>query len=249
MDSKIKTEKKKIKEEGFFSVFKKGFKYHFFLLLYLPLLFLKVKRFKSKEIHQLLNFVFIDTFGYLAPIQVRTEIASLLEVVTEIKPKAVMEIGTARGGTLFLFSKLADDNATIISVDFPKGKFGNGYRKWRILLYKSFAKGNQKIYLLRDDSHNIKTLDKTKEILSNRKLDFLFIDADHTYEGVKRDFELYKPLVKKGGIIAFHDIAPGPIENVGGVPEFWNEIKINYEHKEFIEDRKQNWAGIGLIKV
>jgi len=45
--------------------------------------------------------------------------------------------------------------------------------------------------------------------------DFLFIDGDHTYEGVEGDFEMYSPLVRRGGIIAFHDIVPGPPENVG----------------------------------
>lgn len=161
----------------------------------------------------------------------------------------MLEIGTARGGTLFLFSKLADEKATIISIDLPKGKFGAGYPKWKVPLYKAFAEGNQKIYLLREDSHNIKTLDKTKDILGNKKLDFLFIDGDHTYDGVKRDFELYKSLVRKGGIIAFHDIAPHPPKTKCEVSKFWNEIKINYKYKEFVEDWKQNWAGIGLIRI
>ena len=35
--------------------------------------------------------------------------------------------------------------------------------------------------------------------------DLLFIDADHTYNGVKNEHELYAPMVAKGGIIAFHD--------------------------------------------
>ncbi|MEO0196406.1 MAG: class I SAM-dependent methyltransferase [candidate division WOR-3 bacterium] len=43
-------------------------------------------------------------------------------------------------------------------------------------------------------------------MLGNSKLDFLFIEGNHSYEGVKMDFEMYFPLVRKGGIIAFHDI-------------------------------------------
>ncbi len=35
--------------------------------------------------------------------------------------------------------------------------------------------------------------------------DFLFIDADHSYEGCKADFEAWKHLVVTGGEIAFHD--------------------------------------------
>ena len=41
--------------------------------------------------------------------------------------------------------------------------------------------------------------------------DFLFIDGDHT--GVGRDYEMYRDLVRPGGLIAFHDIvADQPVE-------------------------------------
>jgi predicted O-methyltransferase YrrM len=36
-------------------------------------------------------------------------------------------------------------------------------------------------------------------------LDFLFIDGDHTYEAVKRDYDQWTPFLKKGGILAIHD--------------------------------------------
>lgn len=116
-------------------------------------------------------------------------------------------------------------------------------------LYINHLPKINKINLVREDSHNKETLQEIKKILDGRKLDFLFIDGDHTYTGVKRDFELYKQLVRKGGIIAFHDIAPHSLETKCEVNKFWNEIKNNYEYQEFVEDWKQNWAGIGLIKV
>jgi len=59
---------------------------------------------------------------------------------------------------------------------------------------------------------------------SEAKLDFLFIGGDHTYEGVRMDFEMYSPLVRSCGIVVFHDIVPGP-ENVGGAPRFWGYFK------------------------
>lgn len=43
-------------------------------------------------------------------------------------------------------------------------------------------------------------------------MDFLFIDGDHAYEGVKADFEMYSPLVRKGGLVALHDICVHPPE-------------------------------------
>lgn len=39
-------------------------------------------------------------------------------------------------------------------------------------------------------------------------IDLLFIDGDHRYESVLRDFRLWSPLVKPGGVIAFHDYRP-----------------------------------------
>jgi len=153
-------------------------------------------------------------------------------VCTRNRYEGVLEIGTACGGTLFLFSHVASEDATIISIDLPGGKFGGGYRKWREPLYRSFALLGQQIYLLREDSHKTETLEQVESILQGRKVDFLFIDGDHTYEGVKKDFEMYSPLVGQGGMIAFHDIVPGPVKNVGGVPEFWRKVKDNYESRE-----------------
>ena len=90
--------------------------------------------------------------------------------------------------------------------------------------------------------------------MRDNKVDFLFIDANHSYEGVKKDFEMYSPLVRKGGIIAFHDIIPDyyakrGIKLASGVYKFWNEVKEKYEHLEIVKDRNQNAFGIGVLFI
>jgi hypothetical protein len=185
------------------------------------------------DIHEAVDFAFsFNAFGVsIKPSQVMYEIVRLLELVEELKPKAVLEMGTAGGGTLFLFTRVADPKATIISIDLPGGSFGGGYPRWKIPPYLSFSKGGQKIYLIRRDSHNPQTLEEVKRILGGEKV----------------DFEIYSPLVKKGGITAFHDIVPGPPEAVGGVPRFWAEIKHKYRCVELVNDWSQNGYGIGVI--
>ena len=206
------------------------------------------------KLDSIVDFAFSFRFLGISikPAQVKEEIRRLLRLLQNIKPKVVLEIGTANGGSLFLFTRVAQPDATLISIDLPRGPFGAGYPTWKIPMYKSFTLPHQKIHLVRKNSHNVSTLDVIKNILDDGKVDFLFIDGDHTYEGVKRDFEMYSPLVGRGGIIAFHDIVPGSPENVGAVPRFWNEICNKYEeHKmlEIVANWNQSGYGIGVVHV
>jgi predicted O-methyltransferase YrrM len=58
----------------------------------------------------------------------------------------------------------------------------------------------------------------------------LFIDADHSYEASKLDFDLWSPYVIPGGLVAFHDIGEWD-----GVTEFYNsEVKTNAQYRELV---------------
>lgn len=58
--------------------------------------------------------------------------------------------------------------------------------------------------------------------------DFLFIDAGHTLEDVLRDHEAYAPMVRPGGVVAFHDALERPqfTEEELGVPRFLKKIPL-----------------------
>ncbi|HUZ46426.1 MAG TPA: class I SAM-dependent methyltransferase [Terriglobia bacterium] len=181
--------------------------------------------------------------------QVPSELTALGEILAPRRPECALEIGTCNGGTLLFLTRLASPQATIVSVDLPGGRFGGGYGSRRRWFYQRFARHGQRLHLLQGDSHSADMLNRAKAALRGQPLDYLFIDGDHTYEGVKQDFELYAPLVRKGGIIAFHDIAEHSPAIGCEVSQFWNRIKRQYRHTEIIEDRKQGWAGIGVLYV
>ena len=42
-------------------------------------------------------------------------------------------------------------------------------------------------------------------LFPDKRFDMILIDADHSYEGVKRDYAAYKNKLKDGGILVFHD--------------------------------------------
>jgi predicted O-methyltransferase YrrM len=210
------------------------------------------KTLKTPATRLAIPFVFKGEGHYrrIAPIQAHEEIAALYRAVCALKPRIVLEIGTCHGGSLYLWCQAADSEATIVSVDLPGGKFGGGYHASREKFYTLFAKRNQKLHLLREDSHTESSLAKVKGFLGGGLVDFLFIDGDHGYTGVKKDYELYSPLVRSGGLIGFHDILPSPPETGMEVWKYWQEIKSQAANaREFInEDPGDRKIGIGLIK-
>ncbi|UCH23876.1 MAG: class I SAM-dependent methyltransferase [Deltaproteobacteria bacterium] len=189
-------------------------------------------------------------FKTIQPRQNPWEIEELYKIILELAPRRVLEVGTARGGTLYLWTQAAAPDATIVSVDLPEGEFGGAYPACRIPFYGTFARFEQKLHLLRDDSHKVQTIKKVIEIFDNNPIDFVFIDGDHTFEGVKTDFLNYGPMVRPGGIVALHDILPRYDLSEIQVDRFWQRLKKKYRVKELIgmqgSGRK---IGIGLVYV
>ena len=167
--------------------------------------------------------------------QVRSEILGLANLLKEHAPKRSLEIGTNYGGTLLLLCALSAPRAKIISVDLPYGPFGGGYPRRKIPIFRRFPKSGQKLHLIRGNSHTAETRERVLRLLGGEQLDYLFIDADHSYEGVLSDFQMYAPLVRSGGMIAFHDIVTHRRETGSEVETFWNETKQRYRHREFVE--------------
>lgn len=178
--------------------------------------------------------------------QVRSELLEFASLIQEQRPKAFLEIGTRNGGTFFLLCRLADPQAMVISLDLPGGRFGGGYTVFQIPIIRRMKKPGQQLHLFRTDSHSVETQSRVARALQGAQLDLLFIDGDHTYEGVKLDFQMYSSFVKPGGIVAFHDIVQVPDAGVE-VSRFWNEIKSNHRHREIIEDSQKGWGGIGVL--
>jgi predicted O-methyltransferase YrrM len=212
---------------------------------------LKAKARRAQRVDETLDLIEGFRLGrvVITAWQVRSELGRLLETVRSERPQVVLEIGTALGGTLFGFAQVAAPNALLVTIDLPAGGFGGGYYPARGYLYRRFARGRQTIHPLLGDSHRGETVARIQKLLGGRPVDFLFVDGDHEYKGVVKDYELYAPLVRPGGLIAFHDIVPGDAELVGGVPRFWEELKGSHETTELVESWDQQAYGIGVVRV
>ena len=104
----------------------------------------------------------------------------------------------------------------------------NGENVQQINLYQSYFDlfkkylNNPNVSLYRGPSGHFLSL------LPDAYLDFIYIDGDHSYNGVKIDIELAKKKVKKGGFICGHDYTsqfPGVIK---AVDEFCSNYKTSF---------------------
>jgi len=112
-------------------------------------------------------------------------------------PLTYVEIGCYAGGSACLV--LQRPNTKVISIDL-------GHPISPDVVYNNVEKLNNlknPYYYLQGNSQTYETVDLLKNV--TQKIDILFIDGDHSYQGVINDFLLYENLVAPKGYIIFDD--------------------------------------------
>lgn len=125
-------------------------------------------------------------------------------------------------------------NARTILVDGNIGTYGRP--KW--LGNNSFFKTEfPDIEIIIDTTENV-----AKKIAPNwPRINYLHIDADHSYKGAYKDFNDYLPFMAKNSIITFHD-TNGKLPCAKVIPDL---IKRGFEIVNF----KHLGAGVALINI
>lgn len=175
---------------------------------------------------------FDNLFKIYRPIQHTEELHWLVKKVEQLHPKIILEIGTNTGGTLafwnHILSQYCQDKryCLLMCIDV------HNKLTW------DARKSRNNIKFIAGDSARKSVIDKVKYYLRGRQIDFLFIDGGHLENQVTADYINYSKFVRKGGIVAFHDIYNTIA--CSGVVEFWKKVKGKKDSIKFNQ-------GIGVI--
>lgn len=158
-------------------------------------------------------------------VQKATELDALAPLLQELKPATIMEIGVDYGGTSWFLSHYCQ---RLICIDkrYPKP----------VPHVSSCA-----VRLVKGDS----TSERVFQSVKHEVVDVLFIDGDHSFNGVAADFISYRSLLSYNGMVVLHDIAATEDSGIG-VPRFWHTLKEKFDTTEILHEPME-WGGLGVI--
>lgn len=170
-------------------------------------------------------------------------------LVRNLRPKRILCVGSRKGFIPAILALACKDNGGE-HVDFVDASYGteeptkhwSGIGFWKKENPKNhFAKIGVASYI----TTHVMTTEEYAKKYPNKRYQYVYVDGDHSYEGVKRDYSLFWPRLDKYGFIAFHDVVARGYLDKGlfGIWKFWDELKGNKIIFPFPKD-----SGLGIVQ-
>lgn len=149
------------------------------------------------------------------------------------RKKYALEIGSNFGGTSVALCHLYEK---VIAIDI---KYHENFDRIK-------SEFDNFDYIIMDSKSN-----NLLKILKNMNIefDFIFIDGDHSYEGVKSDYERFKQFCNTDGLIGFHDIIDSDLNKQMGndVDILWRELDLGEKYEFISKERRGNFEETSLF--
>lgn len=184
--------------------------------------------------------------GVVLTAQIDWELRELIRLYDRLAPRHVLEIGSEKGGTLWYWLEGAQEGGIVVNIDILQNQ-SEEERARLPVTWATWAPFGVVYHGLIGRSDDPSIHDMALKYLEG-SIDFLFIDAVHTYEGAKSDFELYGPHVRAGGVIVLHDLVEPAFSPHIQVWRLWQEIQdAGYKTQELRAGAI--YGGIGVVYV
>jgi predicted O-methyltransferase YrrM len=154
----------------------------------------------------------------------------LYGLVRSMKPDLCVEIGSARGRSACSIGMALKENGRgkLVAIDPHRRTEWNDYQS--VDTFETIT-GNLAVLELTDWVEIRRSTSLEAVQGWQRPIDMIFIDGDHSYAGVKRDWQLFMPHVRQFGVVVFHDTLWDLRADLGaanedmGVPKFVEELR------------------------
>lgn len=115
--------------------------------------------------------------------------------------QSIAEIGVWHGVTTCQLRAVMAHFGTLFAVDpYPVGRLGFSIPRFIAHHECSKVAGGQIVWIR---ARGVQASERFQR--AGVRLDFVFIDGDHSYEGLEGDWTSLTPLISEGGIVALHD--------------------------------------------
>jgi cephalosporin hydroxylase len=184
--------------------------------------------------------------GIVLTAQIDWELRELIGIYDELKPRHVLEIGTQKGGTLWYWLEGRDPGTIVVNIDILQNTTDSEKTELP-MRWASWSPHGVVYHGIIGRSDDPAVIEQARQYLDGA-IDFLFIDAVHTYEGARHDWLTYGPMVRSGGIVAFHDLVVPDFSPHIRVIDLWREIQAaGYNTRELRAGAK--YGGIGIVYI
>jgi hypothetical protein len=138
----------------------------------------------------------------------------------------LVEIGVWHGVTTRVLRAVMDPTATLWAVDpYPVGRLGLSFQQ--LIAHREVASvRNGRVDWVRTTGADAARRHRAQGLPA---VDFVFIDGDHTYEGLQDDWTGWREQVAPGAIIALHDTHSSPSRpmNEAGSARYAREVILH----------------------
>jgi cephalosporin hydroxylase len=174
-------------------------------------------------------------------LQIPEDMVMLAEVIWKVRPKLIIECGIYKGGGLLMYASILQlmGGGQVVGIDIKTDLAGH---------VKDHPLGKS-IQLIEGDSGDPQTLDLIDADLLSPDI-MIILDSDHSAAHVRRELQVFAPLVAPGGYLVVLDGIMEILHDVPGATPSWREdnpetaIKeFLIEHSEFERDMKCNRLG------
>jgi 16S rRNA C967 or C1407 C5-methylase (RsmB/RsmF family) len=128
-----------------------------------------------------------------------------------------VELGAYAGRSTVYMSKILNPNISFFTVD---GWKHYPYKKFIANLKNNGVTNKHVTPIIADSS-------EASRLFDLESVDFVFVDANHSYEGVRRDILAWLPRMKKTGVIAGHDYHYSQLDVIKAVCDLFPVHNIN----------------------